>query len=106
MSASAEKCAWVRAERITKNVIVADSAKARNSTTIGEVYRPPPLQSPGSAGQTKGQSMLLITGAAGFIGGNFVHHWFAHSDEPVIVLDKLTYAGNPETIASHIDAGR
>ncbi|HEX6363966.1 MAG TPA: dTDP-glucose 4,6-dehydratase [Albitalea sp.] len=50
--------------------------------------------------------MLLITGAAGFIGGNFVHHWFAQSDEPVIVLDKLTYAGNPETIAAHLKAGR
>src|SRR5207237_1307497 len=42
--------------------------------------------------------MLLITGAAGFIGGNFVHHWFEHSTEPVVVLDKLTYAGNPLTI--------
>jgi dTDP-glucose 4,6-dehydratase len=50
--------------------------------------------------------MLLITGAAGFIGGNFIHHWFAHHDEPVVVLDKLTYAGNPETIAAHLKAGR
>jgi len=50
--------------------------------------------------------MLLITGAAGFIGGNFVHHWFEHSAEPVVVLDKLTYAGNPLTIASHLQAGR
>jgi dTDP-glucose 4,6-dehydratase len=49
--------------------------------------------------------MLLITGAAGFIGGNFVHHWFAQTSEPVIVLDKLTYAGNPETIASHLGSG-
>ncbi len=50
--------------------------------------------------------MILITGAAGFIGGNFVHHWFSQSAEPVVVLDKLTYAGNPQTIAEHIDAGR
>jgi dTDP-glucose 4,6-dehydratase len=50
--------------------------------------------------------MLLITGAAGFIGGNFVHHWFAHGDEAVTVLDKLTYAGNPETIAPHLKSGR
>ena len=50
--------------------------------------------------------MLLITGGAGFIGGNFVHHWFAHTDEPVIVLDKLTYAGNPDTIAAHLQSGR
>jgi dTDP-glucose 4,6-dehydratase len=49
--------------------------------------------------------MLLITGAAGFIGGNFVHHWFGHSREPVIVLDKLTYAGNPETIAPQLRDG-
>jgi dTDP-glucose 4,6-dehydratase len=50
--------------------------------------------------------MLLITGAAGFIGGNFVHHWFARGSEPVVVLDKLTYAGNPETIAPHLQPGR
>jgi dTDP-glucose 4,6-dehydratase len=43
---------------------------------------------------------LLITGAAGFIGANFVLDWLAQSDEPVINLDKLTYAGNLETLAS------
>ena len=50
--------------------------------------------------------MIFITGGAGFIGGNFVHHWFERSDEPVIVLDKLTYAGNPVTIAEYLKAGR
>ena len=50
--------------------------------------------------------MILITGAAGFIGGNFVHHWFERNDEPIVVLDKLTYAGNPLTIAEHLKAGR
>src|SRR5437868_1937620 len=50
--------------------------------------------------------MLLITGAAGFIGGNFIHHWFASHDEPVVVLDKLTYAGNPQTIAPLLAPGR
>ena len=50
--------------------------------------------------------MILITGAAGFIGGNFVHHWFELSEEPVVVLENLTYAGNPATIQSHLDAGR
>ncbi len=43
---------------------------------------------------------ILITGGAGFIGGNFVLDWLAQSDEPVINLDKLTYAGNPETLGS------
>ncbi len=38
---------------------------------------------------------LLVTGGAGFIGANFVHHWVAHHPgEPVLVLDSLTYAGN------------
>ena len=44
--------------------------------------------------------MILVTGAAGFIGANFVLDWFAQSDEPVVNLDKLTYAGNPENLAS------
>jgi dTDP-glucose 4,6-dehydratase len=42
---------------------------------------------------------ILVTGGAGFIGGNFVLDWFANTDEPVINLDKLTYAGNLETLA-------
>jgi dTDP-glucose 4,6-dehydratase len=44
--------------------------------------------------------MILVTGGAGFIGSNFVLDWLAHSDEPVINLDKLTYAGNLENLAS------
>ena len=43
---------------------------------------------------------LLVTGGAGFIGANFVLDWLDTSDEPIINLDKLTYAGNPETLAS------
>jgi len=42
---------------------------------------------------------LLVTGGAGFIGANFVLDWLAASDEPIVNLDKLTYAGNPETLA-------
>jgi dTDP-glucose 4,6-dehydratase len=38
--------------------------------------------------------MILVTGGAGFIGSNFVLDWLAQCDEPVINLDKLTYAGN------------
>ena len=42
---------------------------------------------------------LLVTGGAGFIGGNFVHYWNAnHPEDRVIVLDALTYAGNRSTI--------
>jgi dTDP-glucose 4,6-dehydratase len=43
---------------------------------------------------------LLVTGGAGFIGANFVLDWLAASDEPIVNLDKLSYAGNPETLAS------
>ena len=43
---------------------------------------------------------LLVTGGAGFIGGNFVLDWIAGSDEPVVNLDKLTYAGNLQTLSS------
>ncbi|WP_180682154.1 dTDP-glucose 4,6-dehydratase [Tepidicella baoligensis] len=44
--------------------------------------------------------MILVTGGAGFIGSNFVLDWLAQSDEPVVNLDKLTYAGNLENLAS------
>lgn len=37
---------------------------------------------------------LVVTGGAGFIGSNFVHHVIEHTDDHVTVLDKLTYAGN------------
>jgi dTDP-glucose 4,6-dehydratase len=42
---------------------------------------------------------LLVTGGAGFIGSNFVHHVVAHTDHHVTVLDKLTYAGNRDSLA-------
>ncbi len=38
--------------------------------------------------------MLLVTGGAGFIGANFLLDWFANSNEKIVVVDKLTYAGN------------
>jgi dTDP-glucose 4,6-dehydratase len=44
--------------------------------------------------------MILVTGAAGFIGSNFVLDWLAQSDESVINLDALTYAGNLDNLAS------
>jgi dTDP-glucose 4,6-dehydratase len=42
--------------------------------------------------------MILVTGCAGFIGSNFVHTWLAATDEPIVNLDKLTYAGNPANL--------
>ncbi len=44
-------------------------------------------------------SGILVTGGAGFIGSNFVRYWRQHHNQPVIVLDALTYAGNPASIA-------
>ena len=50
--------------------------------------------------------MILVTGSAGFIGSNFVLDWCAQHDEAVISLDKLTYAGNLENLASLKDNPR
>jgi dTDP-glucose 4,6-dehydratase len=43
---------------------------------------------------------ILVTGAAGFIGTNFVLDWFHYSHEDLISLDLLTYAGNLENLSS------
>ncbi|MBL8509334.1 MAG: dTDP-glucose 4,6-dehydratase, partial [Chitinimonas sp.] len=42
--------------------------------------------------------MILVTGGAGFIGANFILEWLKQCDEPVINLDKLTYAGNRDNL--------
>ena len=42
---------------------------------------------------------ILVTGGAGFIGANYVHHMIEHSDSLITVLDKLTYAANRESLA-------
>jgi dTDP-glucose 4,6-dehydratase len=48
---------------------------------------------------------LLVTGGAGFIGGNFVHYWNArHPEDRIIVLDALTYAGNRATLKGSANA--
>ena len=44
--------------------------------------------------------MILVTGGAGFIGSNFVLDWLQGGGEPVVNLDKLTYAGNLENLAA------
>ena len=50
---------------------------------------------------------LLVTGGAGFIGANFVHHWLAsHTETQIVVLDALTYAGNLASLASVLDDPR
>jgi len=49
---------------------------------------------------------ILVTGGAGFIGSNFVLDWLANGDEPVVNLDKLTYAGNLANLASIANDGR
>ncbi|HEX2944791.1 MAG TPA: dTDP-glucose 4,6-dehydratase [Clostridia bacterium] len=47
---------------------------------------------------------ILVTGGAGFIGGNFVHFMLGkHADYKIICLDSLTYAGNMETLGDIID---
>jgi dTDP-glucose 4,6-dehydratase len=49
-------------------------------------------------------SKLLVTGGAGFIGGNFVHYVLKnHPDYDITVIDKLTYAGNPDTLKPVLD---
>jgi dTDP-glucose 4,6-dehydratase len=48
--------------------------------------------------------MILVTGGAGFIGSNFICRWCKHSDEPVVNLDALTYAGNLENLRSIEDS--
>mgnify|MGYP003335653661 FL=1 len=49
--------------------------------------------------EQEGSHMVLVTGGAGFIGSNFVLDWLAQSDEPIVNLDKLTYAGNLENLS-------
>ena len=47
--------------------------------------------------------MLLVTGGAGFIGSGFLHYLERVTDEEVVVLDSLTYAGNEEYIPDNYE---
>ena len=47
--------------------------------------------------------MILVTGGSGFIGSNFVRSWLRATNEPVLNLDKLTYAGNLDNLADIAD---
>ena len=50
---------------------------------------------------------LMVTGAAGFIGANFVHHWVErHPEDTVVAYDALTYAGNRASLAPLEASGR
>jgi len=49
---------------------------------------------------------VLVTGGAGFIGSNFIHTWLGGCSEPVVNLDKLTYAGNLANLESLKDDER
>jgi dTDP-glucose 4,6-dehydratase len=51
-----------------------------------------------SLGNSTSTSCILVTGGAGFIGSNFILDWMAAAFGPVINLDALTYAGNPENL--------
>ena len=47
---------------------------------------------------------IIVTGGAGFIGGNFIHYYLnQHPEDKVICVDKLTYAGNLSTLATVMD---
>lgn len=46
---------------------------------------------------------ILVTGGAGFIGANFVHQWLAEESDDLVVLDKLTYAGNLDSLSDLAD---
>lgn len=50
--------------------------------------------------------MIVVTGAAGFIGSNFVLDWLKYNEEPVVSIDKLTYAGNLANLAAVKDDPR
>ena len=46
---------------------------------------------------------ILVTGGAGFVGANFILDWFERTDEPLVNVDLLTYAGNLETLSGVAD---
>lgn len=52
------------------------------------------------------QLVIVVTGGAGFVGSAYVRHLAAASDEPVRVLDALTYAGSLRRLGDLVDAGR
>jgi len=50
---------------------------------------------------------ILVTGGAGFIGSNFIRHWYRnYPEDTILVLDNLTYAGNPDNIPFYMKNGK
>ena len=64
------------------------------------------IPSLGETSRMSGKAVALVTGGAGFIGANFVLNWFARGHGTVVNLDKLTYAGNRDNLASLADNPR
>src|SRR5437763_3803212 len=65
-------------------------------------YELPEVREADRAAESRGKAgrMILVTGGAGFIGSNFVVDWIAAAGEPLLNLDKLTYAGNLANLAT------
>src|SRR5262245_20479964 len=74
---------------------------AAGSTNFNEGFQPTLLRAPSVLMAT-----VLITGGAGFIGGTLVRQWIAEEQPGVVNLDKLTYAGNLDSLATVIDNPR
>ena len=49
---------------------------------------------------------IFVTGGAGFIGANFILNWMSREPDPVVNFDKLTYAGNPHSLADVVNHER
>jgi dTDP-glucose 4,6-dehydratase len=76
-------------------------ATGKHIASAGRLGSGPALGTPTHFCSQRNTDMtILVTGGAGFIGSNFVLDWFRQSDETVINLDLLTYAGNLENLAS------